>query len=178
MPVIKDFTGGDPITARFLFGEFFEFIPQGKLWLTGNSKPIINETTYAAWRRPRLIPFTVQIPKEKRIARLAEELIEEELPGIFNWALEGLWEWHKIGSSPPAIVAEATEEYRKESDSIGAFIDARCQLAPAGAAIIRTFAKNIRGSAPTADLILNARMSFLYISKERKASVGRKACTG
>ena len=54
------------------------------------------------------------------------------MPGILNWALVGLKEWHEIGSNPPSIVLEATEEYRRESDSIGAFIDARCQITPAG----------------------------------------------
>jgi Predicted ATPase len=71
--------------------------------------------------------------RRKQNTHLADEIIEEESPGILNWALEGLKEWHKIGSKPPTLVLVATEEYRKESDSIGAFIGACCQITPAAA---------------------------------------------
>ena len=131
LSVLKDWTGGDRISARFLFGEYFEFVPQGKLWLNGNHKPIVDETTNAAWRRPRLIPFTVEIPEEKQDPHLSDKL-KEELPGILNWALVGLKDYLQNGSNPPAAVLKATEEYRKESDSIGRFLEEYCEMVPGG----------------------------------------------
>ena len=126
MQVLKTWTGGDPITARFLFGENFTFKPQGKIWLAANTKPAITERNYAAWRRVHLIPFNVTIPPEKRDQNLENKLIAE-LPGILNWALEGLKDYLKVGLKTPEAVAKATAEYRKENDSLESFIAECCE---------------------------------------------------
>jgi putative DNA primase/helicase len=49
--LVKTVTGGDTISARLLYSEFFEFRPQFKLWLAANHKPVIRGTDYAMWRR-------------------------------------------------------------------------------------------------------------------------------
>jgi putative DNA primase/helicase len=127
MQVLKSWTGGDPITARFLFGENFTFKPQGKIWLAANTKPAITERNYAAWRRVHLVPFNVTIPPEERDPLLESKLIDE-LPGIFNWSLGGLRDYLKVGLKTPEAVAKATAEYRQENDSIESFIAECCEL--------------------------------------------------
>jgi putative DNA primase/helicase len=127
MQVLKSWTGGDPITARFLFGEDFTFKPVGKIWLAANTKPLISERNYAAWRRVHLIPFNVTIPKPEQDKELESKLLEE-LPGILNWALEGLKEYQRIGLEPPEAVKAATEAYRKENDSLEAFVSECCDV--------------------------------------------------
>ena len=94
--LIKQLTGGEPITARFLRKEFFEFLPEFKIFFTTNHKPIIKGNDEGIWRRIRLIPFTVTIPKEEIDTRLPEKLLEE-LPGILNWAVEGCLKWQQEG---------------------------------------------------------------------------------
>jgi putative DNA primase/helicase len=118
---LKDLTGGDKITARYLHHEFFEFWPSFKLWMFGNHKPLVRGTDAGIWRRIRLIPFTVTITKEEQDSHLREKL-EGELPGILNWALLGLRDWQKNGLGEPHAVREATAEYRSEMDVIGTFI--------------------------------------------------------
>jgi putative DNA primase/helicase len=49
-----------------------------------------------------------------------------ELPGILNWALDGLRAWHFGGLNPPTEVRDATDKYRKESDLVGQWIEQRC----------------------------------------------------
>lgn len=120
--LVKALTGGDTITARFLFSEYFEFIPQFKLFLGTNHKPIIRGTDLAIWRRIRLIPFQVTIPEDKQDKELGNKL-KQELPGILNWALEGCLQWQKEGLGTPEEVREATEEYRKESDILASFLE-------------------------------------------------------
>jgi putative DNA primase/helicase len=124
---IKSMTGGDVVTARFLHAEHFEFTPTFKLWLAANHKPTIRGTDHGIWRRIRLIPCTVQIPKEEQDPHLLESLVAE-LPGILTWAVEGCILWQRQGLGTPLEVEAATAEYRAEMDSLGAFLDDRCEL--------------------------------------------------
>ncbi|MFQ5965668.1 MAG: phage/plasmid primase, P4 family [Candidatus Scalinduaceae bacterium] len=127
--LVKQLTGGDMVSARFLFSEFFEFIPQFKLWLACNHKPTIHGTDHAIWRRIRLIPFTVQIPESEQDKELGEKL-REELPGILTWAVQGCLEWQHNGLDIPEEVLNATSEYRQEMDDIGIFLSDCCELGP------------------------------------------------
>jgi len=131
--LFKQLTGQDTIPARYLYGEWFEFSPACKLWLATNHKPEIRETTPALWRRIHLIPFTVQIPKVEQDRRLGAKL-RFELPGILTWAVEGCAAWQKDGLAVPAQVTEATEEYRRDMDVIGRFMEDHCVVGPANRA--------------------------------------------
>lgn len=63
---VKQLTGGDRITARFLHAEFFSFDPTFTVILSTNHRPEIRGTDHAIWRRVRLVPFTVTIPRDKQ----------------------------------------------------------------------------------------------------------------
>lgn len=125
--LVKQLTGGDIITARYLHREFFEFVPTFKLWLAANHKPAVYGTDHAIWRRIRLIPFSVTIPKEDQDRDLAEKL-RLELPGILVWAVGGCVSWreHKLGDAP--AIEKATQAYREEEDVLGEFLAERCVL--------------------------------------------------
>jgi len=118
---LKDLTGGDTLTARFLHQEFFDFRPTHRIVIRGNHKPAINGTDEGIWRRLRLVPFTVTIPEDERDHQLLSKLAAE-LPGILNWALQGCREWQAAGLKPPPIIADAVRAYREESDTLGRFI--------------------------------------------------------
>lgn len=122
-------TGGDTVTARFLFAEYFDFRPSFKLWLAANHKPVIRGTDYAIWRRIHLIPFSVQFEGENKDKELPAKLLAE-LPGILAWAVRGCLAWQREGLAPPEIVQAATEEYRKEMDQFGNWLAERCEQKP------------------------------------------------
>lgn len=124
--LIKDLTGGEAISARFLHAEFFEFTPTFKIWLATNHRPQIRGTDLAIWRRIRLIPFAVTIPPE-RVDRDLPEKLKAEGPGILRWALEGCLKWQREGLEPPEEVQAATEGYREEQDLIGGFLREACR---------------------------------------------------
>lgn len=131
--LIKDFTGGDTVTARFLYGEFFEFKPTGKIWLATNHKPGIEGTDMGIWRRIRLIPFTVTIPEEERIPRSEfEALMMAEASGILAWAVKGCLKLIENGFllPIPEEVKKATENYRNEMDILGEFLGECCIQGP------------------------------------------------
>lgn len=126
---LKDLTGGDTLTARFLHQEFFDFKPTHRIVIRGNHKPAINGTDEGIWRRLRLVPFSVQIPPDEQDRDLLRKL-HAELPGILNWALQGCREWQTDGLKPPAIVTAAVKAYREESDTLGRFISECCETRP------------------------------------------------
>lgn len=127
--LVKQVTGGEPIRARFLYSEYFEFHPQFKLFLATNCRPNIRGTDLAIWRRVRLVPFDVTIPQEEQDHGLLAKLLKE-LPGILNWALKGCREWMDHGLGESEAVEEATREYRMDMDLLGNFIEDRCLLDP------------------------------------------------
>ena len=118
--LVKQLTGGDAMTARFLFKEYFDFIPSMKIWLATNFKPQVTGDDQALWRRIHLIPFKVVIPPEDRDGNLPEKL-KAEMPGILNWAIEGAIEWVRDGLQPPEEVIAATSDYQSEMDSFAEF---------------------------------------------------------
>jgi putative DNA primase/helicase len=137
---LKDLTGGDTLTARFLHHEFFDFRPSHKLVIRGNHKPVINGTDEGIWRRLRLVPFSVQIPLDEQDRHLLSKL-EVELPGILQWSLKGYAEWREKGLQPPSIITEAVAQYRTESDTLGRFIEECCEARNLGQVKSSTFFK-------------------------------------
>ena len=124
--LVKDLTGQDTITARFMRGEFFDFKPTHKLWLSTNHKPEIRGTDNAIWRRIRLIPWSVTIPPAEQDKKLPVTL-RRELPGILAWIVRGCLEWRRKGLQAPDEVRRATVEYRAEMDVLAGFVSECCE---------------------------------------------------
>ena len=127
--LLKQLTGDDVVTARKLYGDEFEFKPEFKLWMATNHRPIIRGTDTGIWRRIHLIPFTVQIPEEQVDKKLKDKLLCEA-EGILCWCVEGMRLYHEEGLKKPASVCRATEEYRKDMDTISKFLDECTVSAP------------------------------------------------
>lgn len=119
--LIKQITGEDVLTARFLYGEYFSFKPTFKIFMATNHKPRITGCDEGIWRRIKLIPFTVTISKADRDKDLTKKLIAEN-SGIFNWVLKGYNMWKKEGLNEPQAVVNANAEFRFDMDSVGSFV--------------------------------------------------------
>lgn len=128
---IKTLTGGDPIAARFMRQDFFEFTPQFKLVIAGNHKPGLRSVDEAIRRRLHMIPFAVTIPAAERDQNLAERL-KREWPGILEWMLQGCADWQERGLDPPETVRDATEAYLAAEDATAAWLDEACERLPSG----------------------------------------------
>jgi putative DNA primase/helicase len=122
---VKTLTGTDTVTARFLFGEPFDFRPQFKLWLSTNNRPTILGTDDAIWDRIRLIPFTQRFDGNRQDPKLPEKL-RAELPGVLAWMVEGCLEWQEHGLGEAEKVRVATDRYRAEMDTLASFLADRC----------------------------------------------------
>lgn len=126
---VKELTGQDTISARFLFQEFFDYIPDFKFWIRSNDRPEIRGDDLGIWRRILCVPFDVKFTDEQKDKNLPEKL-RTELPGILNWALKGCREWQRIGLKPPQIVTNAVTNYKADMDVLGEWLGARCAIEP------------------------------------------------
>jgi P4 family phage/plasmid primase-like protien len=132
--VVKQLTGGDRMTARFMRADWFEFTPTHKIFLAANHKPQIRGTDEGIWRRIKLIPFDVTVLAPDRDPHLPAKL-RAELPGILNWAVQGCLEWVERGGgsaglAAPDDVLHATADYRAEEDELGQFLTESCDVNP------------------------------------------------
>jgi putative DNA primase/helicase len=120
---IKQMTGGDRITARFMRQNFFAYSPQFKLIIAGNHKPILRNIDEAARRRFLIVPFNRQpaVPDQQ-----LEEKLKGEREGILRWMIDGCLDWQENGLIKPSIVRSATDEYFSDQDVFAHWLAERC----------------------------------------------------
>jgi putative DNA primase/helicase len=126
--LVKMLTGGDTVTARFLYKESFEFLPSAKFWLAANHAPKVKADDSGMWRRILRVPFEQVVPKDQRDPRVKAILRNPTLggPAILAWAVRGCMEWQRAGLGVPRAVQEATESYRREMNPLEDFIREEC----------------------------------------------------
>ncbi|MEL6800701.1 MAG: phage/plasmid primase, P4 family [Pseudomonadota bacterium] len=122
---IKALTGGDPIAARFMRGNFFTFKPVFKLLISGNHQPSLRNVDPAIRRRFLILPFTWQ---PSRIDPDLEDSLWDEAPQILHWAIQGALEWAEEGLPRPEVIREATDDYFSDQDTFGQWLAERCDL--------------------------------------------------
>jgi P4 family phage/plasmid primase-like protien len=121
---IKSLTGSETIEARHPYGRPFNFSPVAKFIMAVNHKPTILDETHGMWRRVRMVPFLRTFTLDPSFAK---SLIAEA-PGVLAWAVKGAVRYYAEGLTTPDVVATATTEYRKESDSLAPFFEQRCVI--------------------------------------------------
>ncbi len=139
--LIKDLTGGETIRADRKYQHEIEFMPECKLWMAGNHKPVIKDTTLSIWRRVKLVPYTVTIPPVD-IDKGLQAKLEQEYPGILSWAVQGCVSWFMDGWCEPSMVTDATTEYRDESDILKDYLIECCFLNSAANITLSELYKN------------------------------------
>lgn len=127
--LMKNLTGGDPITARPLYGKPVTFTPSHTSLMVTNYLPRVAGDDPAVWRRVRVIPFDVVIPAGERDSHLGERL-ELDADAILAWAVHGYRQYSQIGLAEPEAVLRATDDYQQASDAVGRFIADACFLSP------------------------------------------------
>ncbi|KUF18830.1 DNA primase [Streptomyces silvensis] len=127
--LVKQLTGGDPVTCRALYGNPFTYVPSFLLLVAGNYKPAILSQDLGVWRRVKLIPFEATFRGAKADPSLPAKL-RDEAEGILAWAVRGAQEWYEHGLQEPDSVATATQDYRESEDRLAEFIAARLVQEP------------------------------------------------
>jgi putative DNA primase/helicase len=131
--LVKQLTGRDPIKARRMREDFWQFEATHTLFLATNHRPEVRGTDHAIWRRIKLVPFGVVIPEADQDKKLPAKL-RNELPGILAWIVRGCLEYQRDGLGEPQEVKSATEGYRADMDVLAAFIGDCCVVHPSATA--------------------------------------------
>jgi putative DNA primase/helicase len=154
-------------------GEWFEFTPHFKIYLSSNYKPRVSGTDDAIWDRLKLVPFLIRIPEEER--RPMEQMLkefEQELAGICNWAVRGCLDWQRYGMGEPPEVRTATAGYRDEMDVLKDFLAECCVLqAAAKVASQDLYAEYKRWATSTGERVLSQKR-FSQWMEHRGAQMG------
>ena len=122
---IKLLTGGDPIRARFMRQDFFEFRPTFKLFIVGNHRPALHNVDDALRRRFNIVPFD---HKPKRPDPGLENKLKLEWPAILRWMIIGTLDWQDNRLIRPAVVTRATDTYFAEQDLFGQWLEDECDV--------------------------------------------------
>jgi P4 family phage/plasmid primase-like protien len=138
---MKQFSGEDVVEARGLFADQEKFKISGKLMMLCNNLPPIHAMDRGTWRRIRVIPFESKFVKEGDIGYedlvagkpnvfpkdvfLDEKLKQwrEGFLGLLVWTYENIY--CKVGLKEPAIVRQASMDYKNQFDSFAKFKEAR-----------------------------------------------------
>lgn len=120
----KQLVSGEPIEARLPYGQPFILTDYAKLIFNCNELPTEVEQTHAFFRRFLIVPFSVTIPEAEQDKRLAANIIQYELAGVFNWILAGL---RRVLAQQSFTDCEAArqqlEAYKLQSDTVKLFLD-------------------------------------------------------
>ncbi len=122
--IFKALISGEPVQARIIYQEPFSLSSSAKFITNCNELPRETENTEAYFRRFIIVPFEVIIPESERDISLAKKIIQDELPGVFNWLLAGLkriLDNQRFTDSDKG--EKALAEFKTQSDSVQLFVD-------------------------------------------------------
>ncbi|MFI7598204.1 phage/plasmid primase, P4 family [Actinoplanes sp. NPDC049681] len=183
---VKQLTGRDSLSARFMRRDWFTFEPSHTLWLLGNHLPIARAGGPAFWRRVRVLPFNRVVPPEQQDKKLGERLAEDA-PVVLAWIIAGAAAYHEGGLREPASVSAATAAYARDQDTVGRFVEERCRV-QAGAAHVRTAVGVLResyeqwceqlGERPVSAKRLTQELQGRFAVADARGSKGQRFYTG
>jgi putative DNA primase/helicase len=146
---VKQLTGRDVISGRFMRQDWFSFTPTHTLWMLANHQPAVRAGGPAFWRRLRLLPFEHTVPPEKRVPDLEDRLVEDEGPAILAWLIRGAADYFTDGLAEPASVRAATAAYERDTDTVGRFVDELCVTGDPNAQHLQVKASDLRQAYET-----------------------------
>ncbi|WP_328920679.1 phage/plasmid primase, P4 family [Streptomyces sp. NBC_00208] len=174
--LVKQLTGEDTMSARFMRAEFFDFRPVGKIHLATNYLPSVG-SGHGMARRLQDIGWDVTVPAAKRVAKLDEKIMATEAAGVLNWAIAGCIEWQKHGLAVPAAVQEKTREHIANSDPLAMWLDEETEETPDHVVETRQLYASYKVWSDTANLRPMSMTAFSLALGERAIESGKDSRT-
>lgn len=174
--LVKQLTGEDTMSARFMRAEYFDFRPVGKIHLATNYLPSVG-SGHGMARRLQDIGWDVTVPAAKRVAKLDEKIMATEAAGVLNWAIAGCIEWQQHGLAVPASVQEKTREHIANSDPLAMWLDEETEEAPGHVAETRSLYASYKVWSEAANLRPMSMTAFSLALGERDIESGKDSRT-
>jgi len=131
----KEIVGGDPLKAEKKYQDPFRFEPTAKMLFSANQLPETEVDDEAFYRRILLVPFPETIPVGERDKKLDDKL-QAELPGVLNWAIEGLQRLvDQGGFTADRSPGHTADTWQKWGDSVSRFASDAVEEAPEDEAV-------------------------------------------
>ncbi|WP_372367710.1 phage/plasmid primase, P4 family [Candidatus Uabimicrobium sp. HlEnr_7] len=126
----KKLVAGEPITGEFKGKDSFEFRPFCRYIFAANDYIPSRDKGNSFFRRIDIITFSRIFSEAERDEDLAQKIIDSELSGILNWALEGLkrlrennWKMTNSDEMKTSLV-----EFQEDSNPVLQFIQNCCTV--------------------------------------------------
>jgi putative DNA primase/helicase len=124
---IKELTGDERLSARFMRQDYFEFVMTQKHVIVGNYKPRLKGGDAALARRFVLVPFLAKFAGRARDAQMHQKL-KAEACHVLAWAIDGAVKWEESGLEIPPAVEAASADYMGDNDDLALWLEDRCVL--------------------------------------------------
>ena len=128
---IKQYTGGEEITARALYQSAVTWLPQFTLWLSCNDLPAVRDKSLFASERVRVIEFSrhfSQTEQDKSLSELFDS--QEARSGIFMWLIRGYLKYKERGLVMNDRMRKVVATYEHDNDVVLQFLEDCCQHIP------------------------------------------------
>jgi len=170
----KKIVSGEPVTAERKFRDPFKFRPFAKILFSANNFIPTKDRSRGFFRRFDILEFKKIFPKDQQDEFLKDKL-REELPGIFNWAYEGLKRlmannWKMTESKE---MEQSLSEFKEASNPLQQFINEACEIDQKACVNTKNFRKEYEnwckemGYEVLADNKLGQEMKRLGFGKAR-----------
>jgi putative DNA primase/helicase len=125
---IKQYTGGEDITARELYQEAITFKPQFTMWLSCNDLPAVKDKSLFASDRVRVIEFNrhfTDAEQDKGLKDFFES--QDAMKGIFTWLVAGYFKYRRFGLRMSEPMKAVVKQYEKDNDLVLQFLEEKCE---------------------------------------------------
>lgn len=178
---LKVLTGNDTLSARHLYGDFFEFAPTHHLWIATNRLPTAQRADEALFDRLHIVPIPAALgPRDLGLA----DALARELPGILRWIVDGAVAWGREGLRPTRAMTVARDRYRDAMDPVGAWLRTRVQIDPTGSIAVGDALRDYRswatemGELPVGDRAFGDRLLDVAGIERRRTTGGERRWYG
>ena len=137
--VLKEMTDGGFVTVERKYCAPYKARATARCILATNMLPTLADKSDAIWDRMRILPFEVRFRgTDRENPGLRKEIVAEEMPGVFNWAVQGLAKLRKLTRFPETDRGlEIKNEHRNGCDHEREFLDEVCEPDPQGGVVPR-----------------------------------------
>lgn len=175
---LKELGSSEAITARNLYEKSFQFMPTHTIFLRGNHLPGVRDATNGFWRRMVTLEFKRQFEPHERDTKLAERILAEERDGVFMWMLQGCLDFQEQGLKIPKSVQAIANQYRKDSDVIGEWIEECCNVGEGQSVSLQSAYVNYCDQMRAVGIHAFPKLKFKKAILERKLFDVRRATGG